>query len=196
MADTSGADAAEVDRALASTAARGTRLGHISQAFSPLGGNDLLAESTGCFVPLQLLLGSHFHPKAMCLIFLILRLTEKKTLCARAGSTVSYCVTSHTGLTEESLSFCVEGRMCSHDTGESPQIKITNEPASETTYKHSRRGRKWTAGFGYGQSSFVGLGLQELPVLLFFISSSKSHVFPAPLGPDIHCWRPWGHQGM
>lgn len=77
-----------MDRALASTAARGMGFEHISQTFfSPLGGNDPLAELTDCFVPSQRLLGSHFHPKAVCLIFLILRLMEKKMLHAHAGST-------------------------------------------------------------------------------------------------------------
>ena len=56
-------------------------LGHISQ-FSPLGGEDFLAEATGCFVPLQLLLGSHAHSKATRLLFLALCLKEKKMLGA------------------------------------------------------------------------------------------------------------------
>lgn len=71
MADTSGADAADVDRALAPTAARGMGFEHISQTFSRLGGNDPLAELTGCFVPSQRLLGSHFHPKAVSFSFYV-----------------------------------------------------------------------------------------------------------------------------
>lgn len=59
---------------LVSSDARGTGnggLGHISQAFSPLGGEDFLAEATGCFEPLQLLLAAMPTPKPHACSFLL-----------------------------------------------------------------------------------------------------------------------------
>lgn len=62
----------EVDRALASRAARGMANLDPPAKCSLLGRNDIPGGPTGFFVPLLLLLGSCVHPKAPCLFFLIL----------------------------------------------------------------------------------------------------------------------------
>lgn len=72
--------------------------------------------------------GSHAHPKATRLLFLALRLKEKKTLCARAGSThaLPHFVSDRPG--REQFTFFHGWMDCSQDLGENPQITTTNRP--------------------------------------------------------------------
>lgn len=140
--------------------------------------------------------GSHAHPKATCLLFLALCLKEKKTLCARAGSTHARPHFKSDRPGREQFTFFHGWMDCSQDLGEKPQITATNRLTSKTAYtynqlsqvplgfkprisysldkrfnKHSRRGRKCTAGFANPQKSPVGLGLRELLGLPCSVSS-------------------------
>lgn len=189
-------------------------LGDISR-FSPLGGEDFLAGATGCFVPLQLLLGSHAHPKPTRLLFLALCLKEK-TLGARAGSphALPHYKSDRPGRGQ--FTFSCGWMDCSQDLGENPRITTTNRQTSKTAYtyiqlsqvslafkpsiscsldrnfnKQSGQGRKWTAGFGSAQKSPVGLGLREL--LPCSISSLIS-CFPGTFKTRHSLLEVWGHQ--
>lgn len=215
VADTPGGDAIQADWGLVSRCQGGGGLGDVGR-FSPLGGEDFPAGATGCFVPLQLLLGSHAHPKATRLLFLALCLKEKM-LGARAGGphALPHYKSDRPGRGQ--FTFTSGWMDCSQDLGENPRITTTNRQTSKTadTYsqlsqvsafkpsiscsldrnfnKQSGQGRKWTAGFGSAQKSPVGLGLRELLGLPRSISSFIS-CFPGTFKTRYSLLEVWGHQ--
>lgn len=89
--------------------------------------------------------GSHAHPKATCLLFLALCLKEKKTLCARAGSTHARPHFKSDRPGREQFTFFHGWMDCSQDLGEKPS-NHNHQPMDKQNCVHIQSTVPGTAG--------------------------------------------------